>query len=152
MQERKRAGFFVISIALLLALTEGLSFVFGRFVAPELFSNERACFASIDQANYEIWQQSPWFDAELGWNTPTIPTSESKRNCIKQEVQYSYQDQYRGIPLPGVPAVALFGDSYTFGDEVDDDATSAAALNASSKHLFSTTVCGHSGLSSRSSN
>jgi hypothetical protein len=128
MQERGRAGFFAVGIALLLALTEGLSFVFGRFVAPDMFSKERAYFASIDQAKYEIWQQSPWFDAELGWNTPTILTSESKRNCIKQEVQYSYQDQYRGIPLPGVPAVALFGDSYTFGDEVDDDATSAAAL------------------------
>jgi hypothetical protein len=125
---RKAAVFYAIIIALLLGLTEALSFIYGRFIAPDIFSAEEAYFASISEARYERWLHSPWYDAELGWNTPTILTYENRRNCLKKSVQYTLLNQYRGIPLAGNPAVALFGDSYTFGDEVDDDATSAAAL------------------------
>jgi hypothetical protein len=128
LERRKAAVFYAIIIALLLALSEALSFSYGRFIAPDIFSAEEAYFASISEARYERWLHSPWYDADLGWNTPTVLTSETRRNCIRQGVEYTLQDQHRGIPLPGMPAVALFGDSYTFGDEVDDDSTSAAAL------------------------
>src|SRR5690348_17697786 len=125
LSRRRAAVFYAIIIALLLGLTEALSFIYGRFIAPDIFSSEEAYFASISEARYERWLHSPWYDAELGWNTPTILTYENRRNCLKKSVQYTLLNQYRGIPLAGNPAVALFGDSYTFGDEVDDDATSA---------------------------
>jgi hypothetical protein len=128
MTHRKKAGFIAVGALLLAALIEFASFSFGAFFAPDMFSGEETYFASIDAEKFSSWQASPWFDAELGWNTPAILTGESKRNCLGKDISYVYREEYRGIPRDGIPAVALIGDSFTFGDEVDDDSTSAAAL------------------------
>lgn len=128
MMHRKKAGFIAVGTVLLAALVELSSFAFGYLFAPEMFSGEDTYFASIDAEEFSSWQASSWFDADLGWNTPAALTSESKRNCLGKDISYAFQEEYRGIPRDGIPAVALFGDSYTFGDEVDDDSTSAAAL------------------------
>lgn len=115
-------------VVLLAAFIEIASFVSGRFVAPGMFSEEEAYFSSIDAQQFAQWQASPWFDEELGWNTPTLPTSETKPNCLGMNISYSYSDEARGTPRFGIPVVAIFGDSYAFGDEVGDDLTPAAAL------------------------
>jgi hypothetical protein len=128
MTYRRKAGFVAVGVVLFAALAELLSFAFGFFFAPDLFSMEESYFASIDESKFAKWRTSPWFDADLGWNTPTALTSETKRNCRGKDITYSYQDEHRGFPRSGIPAIALFGDSFTHGDEVDDASTSAAAL------------------------
>src|SRR5690349_3843078 len=109
-------------------LVEALSFAVGSLVRREIFSSEDAYFARLDHAEFERSRLSPWFDAELGWNVPTKKATETRPNCLDQKVTYSYQDEYRGTPGPGIALVALFGDSFTYGDEVDDNSTTAAAL------------------------
>jgi hypothetical protein len=128
MAHSNKASFIAAGVALFAALVELLSFGFGTFFGADMFSTEEAYFASMDAEKFASWQASPWFDAKLGWNTPTAMTSQTKRNCLAKDINYSFQDEARGIPIDGIPAVALFGDSFTFGDEVDDDSTSAAAL------------------------
>jgi hypothetical protein len=128
MPHRNRAGFIAVGVLLLVALAELMSFGFGTFSGDDMFSTEETYFGSVDGNKFSRWLASPWFDAELGWNTPTPLTTETSRNCLGKDVSYSFQDEARGIPRDGKPAVALFGDSYTFGDEVDDDSTSAVAL------------------------
>ena len=115
-------------VVLVAAFAELLTFGVGRFYAPNMFSEEDAYFGSINAEQFASWQASPWFDEELGWNTPTISTSESKQNCLGNDISYSYEDESRGTSRFGIPAVAIFGDSYAFGDEVGDDSTPAAAL------------------------
>jgi hypothetical protein len=124
----KQVSFYLAGVAFLLTLTEAMSFVFGSVYGDKIFSQEDAYFGSIDRAAFERWHASPWYDARLGWNLPTKPMTETKKNCLGQMVSYSYQDEHRGTPRPGVAAVALFGDSYTYGEEVDDNYTTAAAL------------------------
>jgi hypothetical protein len=128
LSKTKIFGFCATGAAFLLVLVEVLSFAVACFLRGEIFSPEDVYFASLNRAEFERWRVSPWFDAELGWNVPTKKTTETKPNCLDQMVTYSYQDEYRGTPGPGVAAVALFGDSYAYGDEVDDNSTTAAAL------------------------
>jgi hypothetical protein len=93
-----------------------------------MFSAEDTFFAAIRPSQFERWKASPKFDAELGWNNPVKSTIETRKNCLGQDVKYTFGDEQRGVARPGVPAVALFGDSYTEGSEVDDESTMSAAL------------------------
>jgi hypothetical protein len=128
LSKTKKFVFCATSAVLLMILVEVLSFAVGSFVRREIFSREDDYLASLTPAEFERWRASPWFDAELGWNVPIKRMTATNKNCLKQMVTYSYQDEYRGTPRPGVAAVALFGDSFTYGDEVDDNSTNAAAL------------------------
>lgn len=128
MSRAKKLSFYAIGAMLFALLIEMLSFTFGAFFAPKMFSSEDEYFAAVRPSLFEQWKTSPLFDAELGWNNPRQRMTETKQNCLGHDVRYTYGDEQRGVARPGVPAVALFGDSYTAGAEVDDDSTMSAAL------------------------
>lgn len=128
LSKAKILTFYAVGIVFALILLEVLSFFVGSFLHRDMFSQEEAYFAEVSREEFDRWRVSPWFDSELGWNLPTKNFTEAKPNCLNQMVTYSYQDEHRGSPGPGTAAVALFGDSYTYGEEVDDDSTTAAAL------------------------
>ena len=125
---KTRVSFYLIVVLSLLVITEALSFGLGKLYGREIFSREEEYFASVDRAAFQRWQVSPWYDDRLGWNVPTKPTTWAAKGCLKKMMSYFNQDEHRGTPRPGIAAVALFGDSYTYGQEVEESYTTAAAL------------------------
>jgi hypothetical protein len=67
MSRAKKLSFYAIGAMLFALLIETLSFAFGTFYAPKMFSAEDEYFAAIQPSQFEQWKASPRFDAELGW-------------------------------------------------------------------------------------
>lgn len=128
MSTTRRLGFFLIGVACFFLLVEVMSFAFCEFFRKDFFSREADYFAQVDRAAFERWLGSPWYDEKLGWNVPTRPTTTTAKECHKKMLSYFNQDEHRGTPRPGVPALALFGDSFTYGIEAAENETTAAAL------------------------
>ena len=65
-------------------------------------------------------------DHTLGWE-PKPKTKGTKRNRLDQEWQWSINERgaryNQKFQVNASPYIAAFGDSYTFGDEVNDDNT-----------------------------
>lgn len=76
-------------------------------------------------------QALPRLDPALGWQTPDAPREKESEDCLGRRVVQRTRDGRRVTPMPdgAEPRVALFGDSYAFGDEVGDADTVAAALS-----------------------
>ncbi|MGE0004602.1 MAG: hypothetical protein AB7S92_03330 [Parvibaculaceae bacterium] len=129
-ERRAARNFFfgAILLFLILAIAEGLALAFGLTFGKNLFSNPHKYFRSISAADFETWQKSPWYDPELGWGVPVTPTLQSERNCLGETISYNVHDGMRMSAGSGTPAVALFGESFTYGQEIDDDSTIASAL------------------------
>lgn len=66
-------------------------------------------------------------DAKLGWtNAPGFRSADGKRQFNSKGLRGSIE--YAATPAPGVRRVALFGESFVYGEEVDDGEEFAAQL------------------------
>jgi hypothetical protein len=120
--------FAAILVALILTFLESLCLVFGVTLGKNLFSNQHKYFRSIDATKFRNWQESPWFDRELGWGVPIVPVLQSEKNCLGETIIYNARDGMRTSAGSGTPGVALFGASYVYGQEADDNSTIASTL------------------------
>lgn len=131
---RKRGLFWLIYGLVLLALVEGMSALAVRFVLPyfkpyyyEAYFNEQAeAFGEPDLAAYARDR----FDPDLGWdNRPNRRLVYS--NFLGRTIRVRTDALgARGPAQDGGPhLIDAYGDSYTFGSDVNDDETWSHALS-----------------------
>jgi hypothetical protein len=129
LQGGKRLAFSALLVVLSLTLCEAVNLVLGLAFGKDLFSGQSDYFASINESQFESWKLSPWFDPELGWNTPQEISSHHEKNCLGEEIAYSFAQGRRLDSGSGqIPTVALLGDSYTYGHEISDHETISSAI------------------------
>jgi hypothetical protein len=127
---------FIIVIACQLVLWELMCFLFLHFYFYPTYSrffhyDYNDYIANIPASfieRYRAYRTTAiyWFDPELGWETGPNISGENSSGCQGRPWHFSTDAAgSRTLPLPlsGKPLVALFGDSYTFGAEVEDDQT-----------------------------
>lgn len=80
----------------------------------------------LTPSEYEVRQ---YFDPELGW-TLRGTYSSTGSDCLGEPVLESIRDGFRvsSKSSRALPRIAIFGDSYAFGDEVNDHQTIASVL------------------------
>jgi hypothetical protein len=130
LSRRRRAVFGAIVIALPLLVLEATSCAISRHYRYTYFSYEREYFENVTAGDFRQFVSSDYFDRALGWDNPEAPTTVTRTNCIGQSITYHLRDGYRVTPgvAKGQELVALYGDSYTQGEEVGDESTVAGVL------------------------
>lgn len=126
----KRASFWAVLLLVPLCALEVISFVVTKRLQERAFSYEDTFFSQVRQDEFERFVSSPYFDPALGWNNPQAPTRAARQNCVGQTIEYHYEDGMRVTPglAKGMAEVALFGESYTQGEDVADAFTIASVL------------------------
>src|SRR5262245_34438325 len=109
-QGTRRIVFPAMLAGLVIILAEIVSLIFGLAMKRSLFSGEATYFASIDEAGFNAWKLSPWFDTELGWNVPQHVAQHNDKNCLGQDILYRFSLGARlNDGSAASPEVALFG-------------------------------------------
>jgi len=131
---RGRRLFWAAYAILLLALIEGASLVVVRYVLPylkpyyfEAYFNEQAeAFGETDLAAYARDR----FDAELGWdNRPNRSLAYSNFLGRTIRIRTDALGARGPDPQAGPDLIDAYGDSYTFGSDVNDDETWSHVLS-----------------------
>ena len=118
----------MIAIAIPLAGMEFASFGLTR-IHPDLFDQRELILVQLRPADFELIKETTASDL-LGWDNPASTTAR-KKNCAGEEITYTFgRDRIRrhGKGAPNDAVVLVSGDSYTLGNEVNDDETYPAAL------------------------
>ena len=97
-----------------------------------LFSSEQEYFKRLSKSEttYENFLKSPKYDPVTGWTTPTSKVTFEK-NCQGMTTTATYLFDGRRRSSDGAnqsPLVAIFGDSFIEGKDVNDDETIASFL------------------------
>ena len=97
-----------------------------------LFSYEEEYLSNVEYAKFHRFVTSEYFDPHIGWNNPIPPTKAFRKNCIGETIEYNYRDGYRVTPalVKGQEVAAIFGESYSQGEEVGDDSTISSILTS----------------------
>jgi len=127
----KRAVFWAIVLLLPVVLLEVACYFITAHYRYDFFSYEQEFFDDVAQVEFDTFVHSRFFDPHLAWNNPVAPTKVFRKNCIGESIEYNYRDGSRLTPGPtkGQEVVALFGESYTQGEEVGDAFTISAVLS-----------------------
>jgi hypothetical protein len=126
----KVAVFWGVLILIPLVIVECLAFVHSR-LQYGLYSGAHRYLPTITPELFAQFVASPRFDAELGWTAPSGSSVRRRENCVGNLWTATYEQGYRvglGPAGGGDGAVALYGDSFVAGDEVNDNQTIASAL------------------------
>jgi len=126
----KKLSFVAIMLIVPVALIEMMAAWFSAHFSSELFSYRREYMRTVRADQFREFIASPYFDPRLGWNNPKTLTRATRLNCVGQAVEYVYEDGARqtpGIKLDQAQ-VALFGESFTQGEEVGPEFTIASVL------------------------
>src|SRR5262249_564503 len=128
----KTTVFAAMTLAFLIAFMEAMSAWFSSHYRQQLFSYQSEYMEAVTADQFEHFVASPYFDAHLGWDNPKELRRATGPNCIGKPIDYVYENGAR--VTPGVSAdqaqVALFGESFTQGEEVNNQSTIAAVLMA----------------------
>lgn len=126
----KKLSFIAILLFIPIAFIELMAGWFSAHFSTELFSYRNEYLRTVKADQFHRFIQSPYFDARLGWNNPQQFTRVMRRNCIGQAIEYVYENGARQTPgtTPDQAKIALFGESYTQGEEVAADSTIASVL------------------------
>jgi hypothetical protein len=125
-----RAGLTVLTLLIPAIVIEAGSAVVSRVLVHRLFSYESEFFENVHKNEFDRFVGSGFFDPQLGWNNPQQPLETVRTNCAGNEIKYHYEHGARLTPglVSGKEEIALFGESYTFGEEVADNLTIASVL------------------------
>src|ERR1700754_3351973 len=126
----KKYVFASILIAIPILGVELFCAVFSGYFGKHFFSYEPEYMRQVKAADFERFIDSPYFDPHLGWNNPKALTNAIRENCLGENIEYSYSDSARITPGSALDQseIALFGESFTQGEEVRDDRTIASVL------------------------
>jgi hypothetical protein len=126
----KKLLFAAMMLAIPVAFIEGACAWFSAQFDTQFFSYRNEYMRTVSANQLQQFVASPYFDAHLGWDNPKQFTRATRSNCIGEAVEYAYEDGAR--QTPGVSLnqaqVALFGESFTQGEEVDRESTIASVL------------------------
>lgn len=127
----KRIVFTAIMLFVPIATIEVACYVVAWHYRYDFFSYEKEFFRGVEQAEFEAFVASKYFDPELAWDNPVAPTKVFRKNCVGETIEYNYQDRTRVTPglVKGQEQVAIFGESYSQGEEVADGSTVSAVLS-----------------------
>jgi hypothetical protein len=127
----KRIVFTAILWLVPMATIEVACYLVARHYRYEYFSYEREFFEGVEQSEFETFVASKYFDPQLAWNNPISPTRVFRKNCVGETIEYNYQEGSRVTPgvVKGQEAVAIFGESYSQGEEVADGSTISSILS-----------------------
>lgn len=128
----KRIVFMTLMLLVPICAIEVASYFATRHFKYVYFSYEQEYFDNVEKPAFDKFITSAYFDPHLGWNNPVPPIKVSRTNCIGKRIEYNYRNGYRVTPaLPkGQETVALFGESYSQGEEVGDDSTISSILTS----------------------
>ena len=126
----KQFSFIAILLVIPIAFIELMAGWFSAHFNTELFSYRNEYLRTVKADQFHRFIESPYFDARLGWNNPKQFTRVTRRNCIGQAIKYVYESGARQTPGTTLEQaqIALFGESYTQGEEVGSESTIASVL------------------------
>jgi hypothetical protein len=126
----KKFSFAAIMLVIPLVFIEASCSWFSAHYGRQLFSYRNEYMRSVRIDEFQRFVASPYFDARLGWNNPKENSRVTRPNCVGEAIEYVYEDGARQTPgvSPGQAQVALFGESFTQGEEVGPDSTIASVL------------------------
>jgi hypothetical protein len=127
----RRIAFWLITLAILFVFVEICGFAATQ-LAPQLFDRRDAVLARLTPEGFERFRVSR-ASRTLGWENPAAATRQIP-NCGHVDITYTYDaDRLRvhGPTTLGDAVVLAAGDSFTHGDEVDDQHTFPAVLERS---------------------
>ena len=134
----KKLSFIAILLVVPIAFIEVMAGWFSAHFSTQWFSYRSEYMRTVSADQFHRFIESPYFDARLGWNNPKEFTLVTRRNCVGQAIECVYEGGAR--QTPGVmleqAQIALFGESFTQGEEVDHESTIASILT--SRHGLST--------------
>src|ERR1043165_6490639 len=121
--------FWAVTVAVPLACAELASFALMR-LRPDLFDQREAVLARVNRKDFEHVRTTTASNS-LGWDNPAAVSIRAGR-CLGDGEAVSSYDSHRtrlhGNRRPEDAVVLVAGDSYTHGNEVDDDETYPAQL------------------------
>jgi len=137
----KKLFLYLFTAAFMLVLLEGFAFVAVQLVdRDDFFDHREAVLQRLNEEDLAKYVQSG-ADGVLGWRS-FGPRTRVEANCQGEEIQYSYDvagaRTYSGFDS-AASRIIIVGDSYTNGDEVNDDATYTARLS----DLLNVSVANH---------
>lgn len=132
MSMTRKLAFYLITLAIMLVVLEGFAWVTSLVVdSDDLFDHRAGVLARLNAADLAAFVKTGG-DPVLGWEARG-PAVRQEANCRGSLKTYTYNDAgarlYAGF-RPESAEIVVVGDSYTNGDEVDDDETYPAQLAA----------------------
>jgi hypothetical protein len=126
----KKLFFYIFMAVFMLAIMEGFAFVAIQLVdQDDFFDHREGVLQRLNEDSMAKFMQNG-ADPVLGWRS-FGPRTRSEHNCQGRPVEYNYDATgartYSGFDSSAT-RILIVGDSYTNGDEVDDDKTYPARL------------------------
>ena len=126
----KKLAFYLITLTFMLVILEGSAWVTALVVdSDDLFDHRDGVLARLNAADLAAFVKQGG-DPVLGWEARG-PAVRQEPNCRGSLKTYTYNDAgarvYTGFH-PESAGIVIVGDSYTNGDEVNDDETYPAQL------------------------
>ncbi len=127
----KQLSFYLIMLAIMLAVLELFAFVAAKLIDQDDFFDARhSVYARLTEENLAAFKAGG-ADAITGWHS-WGPRVREEDNCLGQPVEYSYDAAgarvFDGFDAAG-SKIIIVGDSYTNGDEAPDNETYPAVLS-----------------------
>jgi len=123
---------WLLYLVFLIAAIEAAAFAAGTSL--DMFSYRSSYISKLksEHFSYEHFKQSRQFSAITGWQAPPNKSRRSRRNCLDQTFIEDTLDDGRRQSLADeadTPAqLAIFGDSYVYGDEISNGETISSQL------------------------
>ncbi len=113
---------WLILLLLVVASSEGFALVLAGLRPEQFRPDSEQIRQAADPDGYALWLRQR-YDAEIGWINPRSATF-SKKNCASELTSYTFDatGARSSAPLDRVDVIAV-GDSFTRGDDVNDDET-----------------------------
>lgn len=119
----------ILATTIVFVFIEAMSLIFIEYLLPPKIEKfiRVDLNALKDNVSENTFKEVPdTFDPELGWNIPPHKEGGSKlTGCRGKDWKYTFDEKgSRDIPVPySNRIISLYGDSYTFGAEADNDNT-----------------------------